>query len=356
MSLMAELGGVDGTRCTVYRARKNQPNVYVFACSPQEFSLDDLRDKYNGGAFRIFITRPGHTGVWRNIPIYVEEGAAKPEVSNGSETATLIAMMREGFQRQADVMKAALTPVAPAAEPITMAAILPQLPAIITAMAAAVTALRPPAPPPAAPAAKDNGIDLFIKGVELARDLGGGGDGGDTSLMSILKELVKSPMMAAAVESVASRAPQMPQQVQQRPQLAAPQPTTVAPVPTPAPPAPEVMTPNPTLAYYLGMLCTMSQNGKDPSLYADLVLDNAPDELLTPMLEADDGVAFLAQFHPSVEQHRQWFAQLIAIIREAMNAPDDTNGAAVGNVDPTAGAVIQGGPNAVVNSASERTG
>lgn len=353
VALMAELGSIDGSRCTVHRAEKNQPLEYVFACSPSEFSLDDLRDKYGGGTFRLFVTKPGHTGVWRNMLVHVARTAGTPMAADPN--AAMLSVMREGFARQAEVLKAALAPQVPAGEPVTMATILPQLPAIITAAAAAITALRPPTPAPAPVAqSKDSGIELFIKGVELAQDLRGGGDGDGGGLMGILREFVKSPMMGAAVQAMAAQ----PQATHQptRPALAAPQPQA-APVPAPAPtPTDQPMNaPNAALAHYLGMLCAMSQNGKDPALYADLVLDNAPDQLLDELLAADDGVAYLAQYQPQVANHRQWFTQLINIVRDAMTGPDDTAHNNVGHVDGSGARVVQGA-DATVNPSAERTG
>lgn len=348
-SLMAELGGVEGSRCTVYRLRANQPQVYVFACAPHEFSLDNLRDKYNGGEFRIFVTRPGHTGVWRNLRVCVEERApgAVPPASDA-----VVSVMREGFALQAKAMDAmAQRLAAPSGEPVSMATILRELPALITAAAAALTALRPPvvAAPPASGMNDGRAIDLLLKGVDLARELparGGGDD--DNSLMGMLRELMRSPMLGQAMAATMAQQPRLaapptPPVQQMRPQ----QPQQPQPQPVQQPPAPEPATPGETqvsmLTYYLGVLVAKARDGADPTLYAELVMDNLPDESLRVLLARQpDTVTALAGDHPGVGEHRAWFEQLVATIRETVDAED--------------AAVIQGAPNAPNGTASHLPG
>src|SRR5882672_7225311 len=57
--LMDELAGVGTGSVTVYRAGRNQQLGYLFKCSPEAFSLDELRDVHGGGEFRVFVTRDG---------------------------------------------------------------------------------------------------------------------------------------------------------------------------------------------------------------------------------------------------------------------------------------------------------
>ncbi|MDW8259203.1 MAG: hypothetical protein RML32_07140, partial [Gammaproteobacteria bacterium] len=97
MALMQELSGVSSARVTVYRATRNQPQAYMFSCSPEAFSLDDLRDKYNGGEFRLYISKEGK--VWRNIKIHVEP-KVKAEPDLPSPISDLAIAMREGFAQQ----------------------------------------------------------------------------------------------------------------------------------------------------------------------------------------------------------------------------------------------------------------
>jgi hypothetical protein len=98
------------------------------------------------------------------------------------------------------------------------------------------------------------------------------------------------------------------------------------------------------LAYYLGFLCGKAQTGAEPSLYAELVLDNVPDEQLMPMLNRGDLLIddFIA-IHPPVAQHREWFVGLLKEINELL-APDDETPAPTGDVNAvdTATVVVPG--------------
>jgi hypothetical protein len=68
----------------------------------------------------------------------------------------------------------------------------------------------------------------------------------------------------------------------------------------------------------LSFLCEQAAAKKDAALYAEVVLDNVPDEFLTTILSAPDFCAVLAQFTPAVLQHREWFEKLKTEVIEQM--------------------------------------
>ena len=330
-SLMAELGEDQASQVTVYRIGPNREQTYVFKCAAAAFSLDELRDKYNGGTFRLYISRGGV--LWKNRSVTVEPKAvgnvAEPAPSAVAELASV---MREGFTAQANAMRELATRQAASAGESFMPK-ASDLPAIISAVAAAVQALRPPLPPPPPPPAPSSDpVALLLKGVELANALreGGGGDG-EVSLLGIARDLIKSPMLAAAVQAAA--APQLPA----RPRPAAlppprpPQPPQSFASETPPPPQPPAtQEADPAmfdfaLKHYLGVLCQKAAEGSDPTLYAEVILDNVPDDKLIEVLTQPDPVAFLAEKRPEVAQFRPWFEQLIAVVNQAFadEAPGD---------------------------------
>jgi hypothetical protein len=317
-TLMSELAGSSSSKVTVYRYVRGQQLAYVFACSPDAFSLDVLRDKYNGGDFRLFISKDGV--LWKNRAVSVEPkqtaGASEPAPTQSAE---LGAVMREGFAKQAAMMAEALRAIAmPAPAPVSPFAGI-DIPAAITAVSALLATLRPPpAPPPIQQnGGTDKAIDMLLKGIDLARELKSesGGDG-ETSMLSILREFIKSPMLAQAV-SVAAQPPAAPV----RPALA--RPPQAPPVQQPAqsfasatPAAPPM---NMLLTQYLGMLVKKAEEGSDPVLYADLVLDSLDEETLRALLVRPPSAvdALIADFAP-VAQHRDWFQQLIDAIVAAL--------------------------------------
>jgi len=309
--MMSGLQGANTARIHVYRIVKNQPPAYVFECDPTTFSLDDLRDKYNGGEFRLYIMKDSR--LWRNMRVLVEpkqifHGAdPAPPVSHVTD---MVAMMRDSLAQQTTMIRDMLATRAPS--PFANM----DLPAIITAAAAALTALRPP-PAPVAPPAPDNSekaLDMFMRGLEIAQNLNQGDGGG---IGSMLRDVLRSPIVAAAVQSaIPAQQPRPPQPAQP----ALPQPSAPVSHAKPAEtPQPQPRDDNKVLAYYLGFLVGKAQGGADASLYAELVLDNVPDQQLTPLLaRGDQLIDHLIEIHPPVAQHREWFVKLVQEINDLL--------------------------------------
>jgi hypothetical protein len=315
-ALLAELSGVSNCRVTVYRANRNMPQAYMFACSPEAFSLDDLRDKFNGGEFRAYISRDGKP--WKNIKLTVEPkapAATEPPPS----TLDLAMLIRESFTQQAEMLRESLrAAVPPPANPFTGL----NLPELITAISSAIVALRPPPspippPPPPQPAIESKAIDMLLKGVELARELQSNGE--EPGLMALARDFIRSPLLQAAVQATQtqSAAPMQPM------------PRISTPAPAPSKPAPAVTTSTQlassnegemvNLQPYLVMLARKAAEGSDPTLYADLILDNVPEELLRTLLtRPPDAVSALVADYPPLAAHRDWMAQVIAVLQESL--------------------------------------
>lgn len=336
-SLLSELAGSATGKITVYRTGPNQKQTYVFQCAPEAFSLDDLRDRFNGGDFRLYITRNGV--LWKNMTVSVEpkQSGASPEAPPSSSDAVL-AIMREGFQKQAEVMRElVMRTAAPPPPPASPLAGL-NIPEMITALA---TFMRTMAPAPAQAQNPDRAIDMLMKGIELAQSLKSEGGGEEPTMLGLLRDVIKSPMLASAVAATVAQ-PQAQPRPQPRPQ---PQPGAPAiahqPQPAPAPSfagetappaAPQETQPvmNPLLKQYLGLLVQKAATGADASLYADLVLDNLPDALLDQLLNAQPTtVDYLISIEPNVAPHREWFQSMIDTIILALAPEDDAQSSVV---------------------------
>ena len=73
------------------------------------------------------------------------------------------------------------------------------------------------------------------------------------------------------------------------------------------------------LSYYLAFLVSKAKIGSDPSLYAEVVLDNVPDDQLMPMLNRGDAlISDLVSLHPPVGEHREWFTKLLKEINDLL--------------------------------------
>lgn len=316
--MLASLQGATSSRITVYRVVKNQPQSYVFETDPAGFSLDDLRDKYNGGEFRLYVSKDGR--LFKNMRVVVEP-KQMPHLAEHMAPANgmsdVLAVMRDGFAAQAAALREAMAAARPAPSPFSMN----DIPAIITSIAGAVTALRPAvAPAPAESTSK--AIDMFMQGLQLARELRDDSAPADNSIGGMLRDVLKSPIVAAAVQS-AAQVPAQPQPAR-LPNPVAAQPSAPVSHAKPAATQPTPQPENQVLAYYLGMLVGKAKAGSDPSLYAELVLDNLPDEQLMPMLQRGDAlIDDLIAIHAPVAEHREWFIKLLAEINDLLTPPED---------------------------------
>lgn len=318
LALMGELSGATSARVTVYRATRNKPKAYCFACSPEAFSLDELREKWNGGEFRLYVSKNGKP--YKNLSVTVEPRET-PEAAASPVSDVLIAM-REGFERQSELLREALTAREPSSSGLDINALLVALPGIIGAFKSMI-----PPPPPALPDASERAVDMLLKGIELANDLRGGGEEG---LGGVLRDLVRSPMLAAAVTAMQSSQPApMPRiaaPVGTRPAMIAtpsgPMPVNgVAPVSAPLAPALTMMK---THLPYLNLLIARAREGSDPALYADVILDNVPEEAIRAFLSRPpSAIDALIADSAAVQPYRAWFEQLIMTLEEALTAPDN---------------------------------
>jgi len=65
----------------------------------------------------------------------------------------------------------------------------------------------------------------------------------------------------------------------------------------------------------LSFLLAQAQQDSDPTVYADVVMDNVPVADLARFVNSADPVAYLANLNPAVRQHEKWFAELVAEVK-----------------------------------------
>lgn len=311
--MMAGLVGANNSRISIYRIVKNQPPSYVAECDPASFSLDDLRDRHGGGEFRLYIMKDGR--IWKNMRVFVDPPVRDPNAAvtaPASHMGDVLAVMRDGFAAQAAAMRELAT------RPVGQSPLANlDLPAVITAISGAIVALRPPpAPiPPAADASK--AIDMFMQGLQMARELREDAAPADNSIGGMLRSFLTSPVVAQAVAAAApaprpAGPPALPRPQGAVPQQPAPQPSQPQPA-QPTMPTADVMT------QYYALLCQKAASGADPTLYAELILDSVDDDTLNMLLSKQPTPldALIAEYPPAAP-HRDWFASLIGTLMEAM--------------------------------------
>jgi hypothetical protein len=322
LTLLSELAGSANAKVTVYRYRKNEPLTWLFGCHPEAFELEALRDKYNGGQFKLYITRDGVP--IRNTVLNVEAPARLSAEQGPAAGADVVIAVRDAFEKQAALLRE-LKPAPPPS--LDIPALLQAATGMIAALRTASQPLPAPAPPPPAPspsASLDSMIGILQKGIDLGRtvttpEASGNGEG----LSGIVQTLLRSPIMSAIVEAVRAQAPAVP--AQQR-VFAAPQ----------APPPPPAVAPAPTAAAAggpmdmqamraaLAQLVAKARNNSDPILYADWILDNVPNGQVRALVVQVDLLEQLVRLNPEVQMYRPWFESLRASLLEALELPPHT--------------------------------
>jgi len=178
----------------------------------------------------------------------------------------------------------------------------------------------------------------------------------DNSIGGMLREVLRSPLMAQAVQAAAT--PQPPVSHAKTPGVPAlPQPQSAATPQSQQPPAPPATGDAQVnvLHHYYGMLCQKAAGGADPTLYAELVLDNVDDDTLNALLSRQPTPldALIAEYPPAA-QHRDWFASLIEALMQAMSEEDPgvpadpqptlVNGAGASDAAHTLSPIVPGQP------------
>lgn len=319
---LQELGGGDGAR---YEVRRTAPADYVGhigTYSRDEFSLDRLMEEWGGGKFTIRVRGMGGQ-IIGSKPIQL---AGKPKHKSDAAPAVV--------QQQAPGMGGELAAVLSAIQASNQAAAQAgkdQISLLTTLVTGLINKEPPKLPPPPDPLAMiaalkdvlkpekgDTGaeaVKLLLQGVTLGKELGGGGDG-EMDMGTMLMKGIDGIKEIATIQTAGAPA-RRPVPARAPARLAGPEPGTV---PAREPIAPVVKQGDPPMMQLLAwlkqqtvMLCHQAARGKNPALYAELMLDNLPpfvtEELIREHLGRDDAVSRLAMVNGDVAKHKEWFEQ-----------------------------------------------
>lgn len=306
MSLLQELGASDAdAKVSVYRVQPGTRKVvYVQSYLPEEFSLDRLQVDLGAGDYRVQV-RSG-TRLRANKLISVDDAPGKaPEIvasitpqSGNDAISKLAEMMAQGFSQLGQIM--AQTAQRPQIDPESMRR------GMMQDMLMMKQLFDRPAPENGA----DKAIEMLMKGMELAKEINPSDR--ESGPMDVVMEALKSfaPTLAAAANQPAPVQP------------------AYSPVPFNPPPetAPQMESPDMNvkemaarqmLRPHVNFLLKQAIAKKDPALYADLIIDQAPDELLkTVITQTDDEVLrFLTRVNHAVQEHGEWFTALLKEMR-----------------------------------------
>lgn len=292
-AIIAEFGGDDLDNEWKIHVKKVVPNkgtfAHCFSAVPSELPiLDRIRDEYGPGDYKVMVYNKNR--LRKKPTITIAEPRRKPVTDvireSKQDLAGVIATLAEQQRETMRMMQTAMVqPQAPAADPMAM------MSAMMTAMVQMKEFLAPTQP-------QGNPVELLVKGVELARDIGGGN--GEKNINDTLLGLAKEfgpPLLAMAS-----------QEKQSHPQMKPP--TGNPPVNPNIQPQAQQQPIDPAFAHQLGMLVQKASTQADPGLYADVICDNADPQQIADIIQRPDLVEYLGSINPGVLQHREWFEKL----------------------------------------------
>lgn len=317
--MIAEFSGGADTVVNVYRQGEGKNLSFLFRTTPDELTggeiMERCRDGYGTGDYRIHI-RAGSRLV-KNAPFSVEkvqgpDPALAGPAQQGLGIAEVIAMMQASNDKMAMMFSETMRAMgeamksnqAPAFNPAEMQA------SLIQSLAALKSMTEKPDTAPTDPVA------MLIQGITLAKELNP--KEGETNSSDILLEGIKqfAPAIAQATQMGTAR-------------LSAPANGGELPGPpgseqtaADAAKEKEMGLRNMMLRQQLGFLIKQAENGKNPDLYAELLLDQLGETVVLDFIGKDDALETLAKINPGVNGQRIWFEALKTAILD-LTGPDD---------------------------------
>jgi hypothetical protein len=325
LNALADLGQTDNdAKVNVYRAdaiKGNRGGAFLFTCSPDEFTLEKLRDEYGGGNYRVHVRANG--GIVANKLVAVEEPKNKPQAPVAQIAADVMqpitAMtqaMISGFENLGKLIVAAQVQQQGRKE-------------MLEEMLLYKNMFSSSSQP------QQNPFEIFKEALALTKELvpGAGGESemGATGVMMKLLDKFGEPLSNVLLQAQANKAStsSAPPIVQANSQAIQLNPAALTAPVHAALPKPEDDAIMAQMKQYLNFLIEQAKQNNDVYTYAGMVLDMAPQEQVDAMLERDDWLTMLATFEPDVLNYAPWFTNLRAAMLEMLtpeSEPDNNDG------------------------------
>ena len=297
---------------------KTGKSDWLFNCQPEELPImERLRDAYcdegKRSVFQIRIYK--NKKLFRRFHYSIKGAKGLLKISdNKNDMTAVLAAITQSQAAQFSQLKELMLVNKPAPSFNMME--------MMTGMVALMVQMKNLLPAPASGNSTGN-VDMLLKGMEFMRDFAGGGEGKETNMMDIIKELIKSPLLEKAIEgasAVVSSVPTNPV----NPALAKPA-SELSPQNT------GNNTMNPIIKGYLNTLVKKAAQDADPELYAAFILDNVPEKTVREYLLRDDLMRVIVSVNPQAAQYSAWFDELKKNISEILNEDDTENLTEPGN-------------------------
>ena len=314
-AITSELGSNDEDveySMMVYKVVPNTGNMeYLFTVFPHELPiLDRLRDEYGGGDFETRVYRK-QGGKRKTLFRKLRQKIGAPRVANhvkqgdSGEVTQLARVMMQGFEKMSEMVMEIKREVS--TQPVQQA---PTMTEMMQSMAMMMSAMKDIAPQP--PAQGGNEVKTLLEGLKLGQELAS--ERGDASSTDVLLEAIKSfgPALTEVTKAEVASPKAIP--IKQNP--------TVRKEPMLSPK--EIM-----LRQQIKNLVKCAQQGKDPSLYAELTLDNVPEPMVKEFINGDYKKR-VTKLVPEAENVWPWFEKMrdeihIMLMDDLTPIPDSGN-------------------------------
>lgn len=307
MQTLAQLGETDPeAKVYIYRVRKGQKDAYLKETTPNDFAqggLEELRQEYGGGDYRVRVYKNGR--VCANQVVSLED-VRKPEIRETQADFTpILQTMNQGFEKLGQMMLQLAQLSQPKQEDrkemLQEMILLKQL----------FSNEQKPAVDPSSM------FETFMKGLELGKEISPNKP--ETTENDLMLEMfrgiagaaVHMPQQPAGMmqQNVAPTVPHIPQQIQQQ----------VSPQPVAQPQGEEMNVQAIMIKQAVNFLVSQAERNNDPFTYANMVLDQMPEDSLNQILNDPNWLQSLAAFNAKVLQHQGWFNELRSNIVQLMN-------------------------------------
>jgi hypothetical protein len=333
--MISEFSGAADAVVNVYRQGEGKNMSFLFRTNPGEMTggeiMEKCRDRFGTGDYRVHIRKGPRLVANKPFSVEAEKEDEKDDAKkDGLDTLAFITMLQENNKQTMLMFTEAMKAFAgsqnntPVFDPVAAQASLMQQLASLKQMSEPKDQSK-------------DAVNMLIQGLTLAKELGP--KDGETNSSDILLEGIKqfAPALVQGAQAMKEHAPgngaQLPPPDQQAAADAARE--------------KEMGMRQMVIRQQLGFLVQNAANGKNPELYAELLLDQLGEKVVLDFIAQPDALEKLVAINADVATHSQWFEALRNSILELTADTGDTDPIVTGDV------IIPGADPNAVNDAVE---
>ena len=310
-AIFADIGGNDDIDEFVVKAYRTQPGKgklgYLFTCLPSELPImDRLRDDYGSGDFQIRVLKKNRIYKRRNVCVEAPVKKEKPVFDESQKLNGLVEVMAGGFTRLGELI-------------VQRDQQQTQSPTSMKEMVETMILMKELNGPPPEPVSPFQQIKDVLS---IQKSLSGKDGSAETNVNDVLLTLAENVLPKLAEAGAVSP------ENKERPRVI-PEDITETTEAQKTINLEKIENPekgNP-MKGHLMFLCMQASLKKSPALYAEVVLDNTPDEKLDELVTAmngEDAMDKLIALHPPVAKHKAWFLELSKEIMNNIQEVEET--------------------------------